>query len=65
MKPSTISESQLSSVSEVSMREQGQRRLHLKPEKNGPGLARCTLTLTASMCLRLYNILKMRAFPMF
>ena len=33
-----------------------------KPEKNGPGLTRSTLT--ASACVRLYNISKMHAFPM-
>ena len=32
-----------------------------KPEKNGPGLTRSTLT--ASTCVRLYNISKMHAFP--
>ena len=34
-----------------------------EPEKNGPGLSRSTLN--ASACVRLYNISKVHAFPMF
>ena len=34
-----------------------------KPEKNGPGLVRSTLT--ASACVRSHNISKMHAFPVF
>ena len=51
----------LNSVSKVSMREQGQRRLQAR--KNGPGLTRSTLA--ASAFVRLYDISKLHAFPMF
>ena len=61
-----ISESLLT-LSEVSMRARARPKKitsqkRKSPTSTGPGLTRSTLT--ASACVRLYNILKMRAFPM-
>ena len=62
MKPFAISEPHLT-LSEVSMREQGQRRLQARKESRRPPLAQPTLTVSA--CVLLHNISKLPAFPMF
>ena len=61
MKPFAISESHLTKYRKL----QGENKAKedYKSEKNGPGLTRSTLT--ASACVRLYNISKMHAFRMF
>ena len=58
MKPFAISESHLTHIGSFS-----EAKKDYKPENNGPGLSRTTLT--ASACVKLYNISKMHAFPMF
>ena len=59
MKPFAISESHLTKYRKLQWENKAKE--DYKPEQNGPGLTRSTLT--ASACVRLYNISKMRAFP--
>ena len=61
MKPFAINESHL--TQNLKFQWETKAKEDYKPEKNGPGLTRSTLT--ASACVRLYNISKMHAFPMF
>ena len=59
MKPSMISESHLTLY--LKFQWENKAKEDYKPEKNGPGLVRSTLTV--SVCVRSYNSLKMHTFP--
>ena len=58
MKPFVISKSHLTQY--LKFQQKNKAKEDYKPEKNGPGLTRSTLT--ASACVGLYNISKMHAF---